>query len=188
VHLQTRSITASKCIFQFTRPWSPSAYPNKLDHGLQVYHQGASVGVEIFRGNSGGMSDAEYMFGRPRGRYTASHFHLIFSYKENAHSIFPNFWSHSLFPRFFGSTQLRGSSQLGSIISSLLLSTLLELNVEGTRGEIFTESLIAFQSRCKRVPNEPIPMYGHSWPQRQSVCLKQETDRARGNGETVIGG
>jgi len=28
------------------------------------------------------------------------------------------------------------------------------------------------ESRCKRVPNEPIPMYGHSWPQCQSVCLK----------------
>jgi len=25
---------------------------------------------------------------------------------------------------------------------------------------------------CKRVHNEPIPTYGHSWPQRQSVCLK----------------
>ena len=46
----------------------------------------------------------------------------------------------------------------------------------------------ALQSRCKRVPNEPIPTYGHSWPQRQSVGLKYETDRARRNGETAIGG
>jgi hypothetical protein len=41
------------------------------------------------------------------------------------------------------------------------------------------------QSRCKRVPNEPIPKYGHSWPQRQGVCLIQETNRARRNGETA---
>jgi len=106
------------------------------------------------------MSDAEYIFGRPRGSKTASHFHLILSYNENTHSIFPNFGSHSLFPRFRGSTQLCGSSRPGSIISSHLLPTLLELKVEGTRGQI-----------CKRVPNERIPTYGHSWLQRQSVCL-----------------
>jgi hypothetical protein len=46
------------------------------------------------------------------------------------------------------------------------------VQVEGTRGEIFAASPIALQSRCKRVPNEPIPMYVHSWPQRQSVRLK----------------
>src|SRR5882757_5308370 len=86
-------------------------------------------------------------------RLIASHFHLILSYNENTHSIFPNFWSHSLFPRFRGSTQLRGSSQPCSIISSLLLPTLLECIVEGTFGVIFTVSPIALQSRCKRVPN-----------------------------------
>jgi len=59
---------------------------------------------------------------------------------------------------------MRGSSRLGSIISSHL-PMLLELNVERTRGEIFAVSPIEFQSRCRRVPNEPIPMYGHSWPQ-----------------------
>jgi len=128
------------------------------------------VGVRGYRGNGGGMSDVEYIFGRPRGRQTATHFHLILSYNENTHSIFPNFWSYSLFPRFRGSTQLRGSSRLGSIISSHLLATLLKLNVEGTRGEIFTVAPIELQSQCKRVPNEPIPMYGHSWPQHQSVC------------------
>ena len=67
-----------------------------------------------------------------------------------------------------GSTQLRESSQPGSIISSHL-PTLLDLNVEGTRGEISAASPIALQSRCWRVPNEPIPTYGHSWPQRQTV-------------------
>jgi len=37
---------------------------------------------------------------------------------RNTHSIFPIFWSHSLFPRFHGSTQLRESSRPGSIITS----------------------------------------------------------------------
>jgi hypothetical protein len=60
--------------------------------------------------------------------------------------------------------------------------------VEGTRGEIVATSPIALQSRCMRVPNEPIPMYGHSWPQRQSLYLKEETDRARRTGETAFGG
>ena len=35
------------------------------------------------------------------------------------------FWSHSLCPRFCGSMQLRGSSTVGSIISSHLIPTLL---------------------------------------------------------------
>jgi len=60
--------------------------------------------------------------------------------------------------------------------------------VDRTRGEIFAASPIEFQSRSKRVPNEPIPTYGHSWPLPQSVRLKHETDRARRDGETVIGG
>jgi len=77
------------------------------------------------------MSDAEYIFGRPRGRLTASHFHLISSYNDNTDCIFPNFWSHSLFLRFRGSMQLRGSSRLGSIICSNI-PTLLELDIERT--------------------------------------------------------
>jgi hypothetical protein len=36
VHLQTRSITASKCSSQFTRARPPTASPTSLDHGLQV--------------------------------------------------------------------------------------------------------------------------------------------------------
>jgi len=38
------------------------------------------------------------------------------------------------------------------------------------------------------VPNEPIPTYGHSWPQRHSVRLQQDTNRARRHSETAIGG
>ena len=59
---------------------------------------------------------------------------------------------------------------------------------EGTRGEICTASPIALQSRCKRVPNEPILTYSHSWPQRQGDCLKLETNTTERNGETAIGG
>ena len=44
--------------------------------------------------------------------------------------------------------------------------------VEGTRGEIFAASPIVLQSQCKRVPNEPIPTYVHSWPQYHSDRLK----------------
>jgi len=88
--------------------------------------------------------------------------HLIFissCHTTKIHTLsFPAF---GLTRSVHGSKHLRGSSQPGSIISSHL-PTLLELNVEGTRGEIFASSPIALQSRCKRVPNEPIPTYGHS--------------------------
>jgi hypothetical protein len=60
--------------------------------------------------------------------------------------------------------------------------------VVGMLRQIFVMSPIALQSKCKRVPNEPIPMYGHSWPQLQSGCLKLETDRAKTQGEIAIGG
>ena len=60
--------------------------------------------------------------------------------------------------------------------------------VEGTRGEVFAVLPIALQSQYQRVPNEPIPTYGNRWPQRQSVRLKLETERARRNGDTAMGG
>jgi len=146
-------ITISKCI------------STTLD---QVHLQGAMAVVRRYRGNGGGQSDGEYIFGRPQSRLTSSHFHLLLSCNENSHSIFPNCWSHL---RCHGSTQLRGSSRPGSIISSHL-PTLLELHVKDTPGEIFAASPMALQSRCKHVHNEPNPPYRHSWPQRQSVCLK----------------
>jgi len=42
------------------------------------------------------------------------HHHII----RNTHYIFPIFWSHSVFPWFHGSTQMRESSWPGSIITS----------------------------------------------------------------------
>jgi hypothetical protein len=49
-------------------------------------------------------------------------------------------------------------------------------HVEGTRGEVFSASPIVLQSRCKRVPNERIPTYGHSWPSTPE-CSFQIGDR-----------
>jgi len=92
------------------------------------------------------------------------------------------------FPTFGPTRSFRWSSRTRSIISSHLLPTLLELNAEGSRGEGSAASPIALPFRCNRVPNEPIPTYGNSSPQCESVCWKSETDRARRNGETAFGG
>jgi len=43
VHLQTRSITASKCISKPARSRPPSASPNSLDHGFQLHLQTRSI-------------------------------------------------------------------------------------------------------------------------------------------------
>jgi len=48
VHLQTRSITASKCITELTRPRPPSASPNSIDHGLQVHPRSITASNCIF--------------------------------------------------------------------------------------------------------------------------------------------
>jgi len=34
------------------------------------------------------------------------------------------------------------------------------------RGEVFAASPIALHFQCKRIPFEPIPTYGHSWPSK----------------------
>ena len=44
--------------------------------------------------------------------------------------------------------------------------------VEGTHGVVFAASPIALQSQCKRVPNELIPTYGHSWPSPPECSFK----------------
>jgi hypothetical protein len=44
--------------------------------------------------------------------------------------------------------------------------------VEATRGVVFAASHIAVQSQCKRVPNEPIPTYGHNWPSMPECSFK----------------
>ena len=62
------------------------------------------------------------------------------------------------------------------------------VQVEGTRGQIFAVLPIALQARFKRVTNQPILIYSHSWPQRQSVHLKWERDTARIHREAAIRG
>ena len=44
MHLQTRSIMASKCISELSPSRPPSASPNSIDHGLQVHLQTRSIG------------------------------------------------------------------------------------------------------------------------------------------------
>jgi len=48
VHLQTRSITASRCISHLAPSWPPSASPNSHDHSLQVYLQPCSITASKF--------------------------------------------------------------------------------------------------------------------------------------------
>jgi hypothetical protein len=119
VHLQTRSIPASKCISEFTRFQSPSASPNILDHCRHVHRQGAMVGGRRHRGNGGGWRTGSTYSADPSvDRYhlmSISSYHIM-----KINSIFTNFWSHSLFPR------LRGSSMPLSTISSRQIAMLLE--------------------------------------------------------------
>jgi hypothetical protein len=77
VHLQTCSTTAAKCITEFTGHRPPSVSHNSLDHSLQVHREWATAGSGRHRGHRGGQSDEEYIFGWLWGRYTLSHFHLI---------------------------------------------------------------------------------------------------------------
>jgi hypothetical protein len=49
--------------------------------------------------------------------------------------------------------------------------------VEGTLREIFALALITLQSRLMCVAKKPVPMYVHTWLQRQSDCVKLETDK-----------
>jgi hypothetical protein len=94
--------------FKFSRSLLPSASPHLHNHSLQVHLEGATAGVWRYRSNGCGKSDGEYIFGRPRSRETSSHFHILLSYNEYTHSIFPNCSSHSLCPRYCGSMQLCG--------------------------------------------------------------------------------
>jgi len=54
------------------------------------------------------------------------------------------------------------------------------------RGVVFTASPITLQSRCKRVPNEPIHTYGHSWPSTPECSFKigdQQSEKKRWNSD-----
>jgi len=196
VQLQTRSITASKCISRLPRLWPASLH----DHGLQVHLQTRLITAskcisEFTRSQSLSVSPntldhglhvhdqrATVVVRRYRGNGGGQNdgeciigrprSRLTPSHFHLLLSYHEN--SPLIFPNFWSHSlcaRFRGSSWPGSIISSHL-QRLLEFNIEGTQGEIFAASPLALQSRCKGRPNEPNPTYGHSWPQRQSVYLK----------------
>jgi len=149
VHLQTRSITAPQCISEFTPSRPPSASPNSIDHGLPVHLQTRSITASKYI-----VKERQWVYGDTGvtevecttrsiflGDPGVDRQHLIFISSCHTTKI------HTLsFPTFRLTRSFRGSSRPGSIISSHLLPTLLELNVEGTRGEIFAASPIALQS------------------------------------------
>jgi len=58
--------------------------------------------------------------------------------------------------------------------------------VEGNRGDIISTSPMTLQSQYQPVPNESIPTYGHSWPQRHGILLQLETHRATRHAEAAI--
>jgi len=102
VHLQTRSIMELKYIFQ--ERWRMYG-----DTGVTMVDRVTGSIYSVIPG--------------------VDRHHLLFisSYhKMKIQSVFPNFWSHSLCPRFRASTQLRGSSTPGCMISSHPITTLLE--------------------------------------------------------------
>jgi hypothetical protein len=110
-------LLVSKSISNLAQSHPPSASPNTVTYSLQVTLQRVMVDVRRYRGNRGGQRAREYIFGILHCRKTSSSFHLILSYNENTHRIFPNLLSYSLCLGFRESTQLCWSSTLGSIIS-----------------------------------------------------------------------
>jgi len=158
VQVQTRLITAVKWISEFTQSWPPSASPNSLNYLLPVHLQPQSIMASKYiitewwwlYGDTRVTEVAWAMwsiFGRPPDRWTLSHFHLILSYNENAHTVFHIFQSLSLLPRFRGYTQLRGSSRPTSIISSQLLTFLRFLSWNSSPSRI----LFGCHERCGRI-------------------------------------
>jgi len=105
VHLQLRSIAASTWISEFTGSQSQSVSPNTLDYGLKVNVQGATtVGLRYRVMEVDRVTGSIYSAGPRVDRHLIS----ISSYDTmDIHSVFASFWFHLLFPRFHGSTQSR---------------------------------------------------------------------------------
>jgi len=113
--LQVRTITASNCISKLAQSRPQSASPNSLDHGLQVHLSTRSITASKYIVNERrrvngdtGVTEVDWATGSTYSRDPGVHRH---------HLIFIS----------SGSTQLRGFSRPGSIISSHFLSRLLEL-------------------------------------------------------------
>jgi len=131
VHLQTRFIPASKCISECTRSWPPSASPNLFDHGRGVYLWIHSI-LDT-------KCVSEFTHSRPPSASLNSLDHGLRVHVQWATAGVQRYRGNGggrshreyIFRRRIvissGSTQLRGFSRLGSIISSHFLPRLLEL-------------------------------------------------------------
>jgi len=115
LHLQTRSITASKGISEFTQSRSPIASPNSLDHGLKVHLSTRSIKA------------SKYIVNERRRVYGDTGVTEVDWVTGSTFSGDPGVDGHHLIFISSGSTQLRGFSRPGSIISSHVLPRLLEL-------------------------------------------------------------
>jgi len=120
MHLQSCSIVTSQSISVLTQSQFWIALRNSFHHGLQALHYQVTAAIPRHSANRGRQSNGAGIFGKPCGRLTWTHFHLISSSIKNTHSIFPHFWSHLLIPRFPQSRQLGAYSVPSSIISSHL--------------------------------------------------------------------
>jgi len=150
VHLQTRSITASKCISKLSLSCPPSASLSSLDLGLQVHLQTRSVTASNciseftrFRPPSasphwpdhsikvhvstGSITAAKYIINVRRRVYGDTGVTEVDWATGSTYSGDPGVDRHHHIFISSGSTQLHGFSWPGSIISSHFLPRLLEL-------------------------------------------------------------
>jgi len=107
--------TTSKYSSNLDRSWPPSQSPNSLDHGLKVHLSTGSITASKYNVNERrrvygdtGVTEADWAAG-------------------STYSGDPGVDTHHRIFISSGSTQLRGFSRLGSIISSHFLPRLLEL-------------------------------------------------------------
>ena len=131
MHLCVNSMLPSKFISKLTPSQPPSALMSSLHLGLEVYLQRCSFAASKYiiqewwrvYGDTGVMEVNRVMGSIDSAGPRVKRHHLISipSYQRmKIHTIFHNFWSHSLCPKS------SGSSMSGSIISSHSISTSLE--------------------------------------------------------------
>jgi len=92
--------------------------------GTGILEMGGGIGghIRISRDTRDGLNGGQYMIQRHQNSVPSSH--LISSYIEHTHTIFPNIWSHWHFPRIDWCRQLHDFSWPGSITYSHPVSML----------------------------------------------------------------
>ena len=115
VHLQTGSSTATKCIFKLAQSRPPSASPKSLNHGRKVHLSIHSI------------MDYKYIVNERRPVDGDTGVKVVDWATGSTYSGDPGVDRHHLMFIWSGSTQLRGFSRPGSIISSHFLPRLLQL-------------------------------------------------------------